>query len=224
MFKFHVSKVGLSILLLLMSFTMFGQNLNELWKKENYIERSSARHYFRKTTPTKYTNFELNLNLLKNKLTNIPQRKGGTIENGVLLSFPTAKGTLQQFQVVEASIMDEKLQNEHPNIRSYIGKSLNSDAIIRFSVTPVGFHGMILEHGESTVYIDPKSSDTNSYLVYSKTNLPTIEPFVCKFDEIATNKKTTTNNTSAKETNANDGVLRTFRLAIATTENTRNFI
>ncbi|MBI9040902.1 reprolysin-like metallopeptidase, partial [Lutibacter sp.] len=206
------------VLLFFLSVAVSGQNADELWKKGGNSKKNSSKKYIRKTIPTKFNEFSLNVDLLKSKLKNIPQRKGSQISNGVTISFPNAEGILEQYTVVEASIMDEKLQKENPSIRSYVGKGIhNSNALIRFTVTPMGLHGMILKDGESTVYIDPEAKNDNSYVVYSKNNLPAIDPFECKFDEINQNVKTNTSDVSAKAENANDGKLRTFRLAIATT-------
>ena len=220
MIKLRISTIGLVFILFFFSFCVSGQNSDELWSKNYNYEKNNSKKYIRKTIPTKFKELNLNINLLKNKLKNTPQRKGNQVNGGTIVSFPNANGDMEQYTVVEAPIMEQKLQNENPSIKSYIGKSINnSNAIVRFSVTPMGLHGMILKDGESTVYIDPEGKNDNSYLFYSKNNLPAIEPFECKFDEINTNTKTNTatSNINAKAENANDGILRTFRLAIATT-------
>ncbi|MDT8418699.1 MAG: M12 family metallo-peptidase, partial [Lutibacter sp.] len=118
----------------------------------------------------------------------------------------------------EASILDENLQKQYPNIRSYVGKGIdNPSSVIRFSVTPQGLHAMVLGKAEGTVYIDPTTENGDSYMVYSSKNLPSAEAFECKFDEVNASQKTSATSTVAKAENAGDGKLRTFRLAVATT-------
>ncbi|MDF1518368.1 MAG: M12 family metallo-peptidase, partial [Lutibacter sp.] len=171
-----------------------------------------------KSIPNKFESYELNLNQLKSKLSKAPKRKENLEKSNTVLSFPNEKGILEKYQIFEASILDENLQKQYPNIRSYVGKGIdNPSSVIRFSVTPQGLHAMVLGKAEGTVYIDPTTENGDSYMVYSSKNLPSAEAFECKFDEVNASQKTSATSTVAKAENAGDGKLRTFRLAVATT-------
>ncbi|HSQ45483.1 MAG TPA: zinc-dependent metalloprotease family protein, partial [Lutibacter sp.] len=208
----------LTLSLCLIFFAVSAQNSDELWSKRTGFEKSNSKKLARKSVPNKFESYELNLNQLKSKLSKAPKRKENLEKSGTVISFPNEKGILEKYQIFEASIMDENLQKQYPNIRSYVGKGVeNSGSVIRFSITSMGLHAMVMRTAEGTVYIDPTTEKGDSYMVYSSKNLPSIEPFECKFDEINTSQKTSTITTAAKTENANDGKLRTFRLAVATT-------
>ncbi|MFZ3274817.1 MAG: reprolysin-like metallopeptidase, partial [Lutibacter sp.] len=189
-----------------------------MWTKKTDFEKSASKKLARKSIPNKFETYQLNINLFKSRLNNAPKRKVNLEKSNTVISFPNEKGNLEKYQIFEASILEESLQKQYPNIRSYVGKGIdNPGSAIRFSVTPQGLHAMVLRNAEGTVYIDPYTETNDSYIVYSSKNLPSIEPFECKFDEASTSQKSSTATVSAKEDNANDGKLRTFRLAVATT-------
>ncbi|MDD3721348.1 MAG: M12 family metallo-peptidase, partial [Lutibacter sp.] len=202
----------------LLIFAVSAQNSDDLWSKSNSLQKSNSKKLARKSIPNKFESYELNLNQLKSKLNKAPKRKENLDKSSTVLSFPNENGKLEKYQIFEASIMEEGLQKEYPNIRSYVGKGVdNPGSVIRFSITSLGLHAMVLRNEEGSVYIDPTTENSNSYMVYSSKSLPSIEPFECKFDEVNTSQKTSATTAAAKSDNANDGKLRTFRLAIATT-------
>ncbi|MDP2067671.1 MAG: M12 family metallo-peptidase [Lutibacter sp.] len=216
--QYYKKQFFLTVSLCLLFFAVSAQNSDELWTKSNGFEKSTAKKLARKSIPYKYESYQLNISQLKSRLSNASKRKGSLDKSSTIISFPNEKGKLEKYQVFEASILEESLQKQFPNIRSYVGKGIdNPGSIIRFSVTPIGLHSMVLGNAEGSVYIDPYAENSDSYIVYSSKNLPSIEPFECKFDEVNTVQKTTATATAAKAENANDGKLRTFRLAVATT-------
>ncbi|MDO9595781.1 MAG: M12 family metallo-peptidase, partial [Lutibacter sp.] len=214
----YIKRFLLTFSLCLLFFAVSAQNSDELWTKSTGFEKSASKKLDRKSIPNKFETYQLNVNQLKSKLSKAPKRKENLEKSTTVLSFPNEKGKLEKYQVFEASILDENLQKQYPNIRSYVGKGIdNPGSTIRFSVTPHGLHAMVLGNAEGSVFIDPTTENGDSYIVYSSKNLPSIEPFECKFDEVNTVQKTTASTAAAKAENANDGKLRTFRLAIATT-------
>jgi len=217
--KQHFNKQFLLTLsLYLLFFAVSAQNSDVLWTKSNGFEKSATKKLARKSIPHKFETYQLNINLFTSRLNNAPKRKGNLEKSNTVISFPNEKGNLEKYQIFEASILEESLQKQYPNIRSYVGKGIdNPGSTIRFSVTPHGLHAMVLGNAEGSVYIDPYTENSDSYIVYSSKNLPSIEPFECKFDEVNTSQKTTSPTSSAKAENANDGKLRTFRLAVAAT-------
>ncbi|MBE0423496.1 MAG: proprotein convertase P-domain-containing protein [Lutibacter sp.] len=216
--KYYKKQFLLTLSLCLVFFAVSAQNSDELWSKRTGFEKSTAKKLSRKSIPNKFESYELNLNQLKSKLSNAPKRKENIEKSSTVLSFPNEKGVLEKYQIFEASVMDENLQKKYPNIRSYVGKGIdNPGSVIRFSVTPQGLHAMVMRNVEGNIYIDPTTENGDSYMVYSSKNLPSASPFECKFDEVNTTQKTSATTTAAKAENANDGKLRTFRLAVATT-------
>ncbi|PCH53703.1 MAG: hypothetical protein COC22_01910, partial [Flavobacteriaceae bacterium] len=205
-----------TLLLVLLFFSGKAQDSDKFWHKTSAVEKSVAKKIKRKSIPNKFEVYQLNLKSLKSKLVNAPIRKGKLTTSNVILTFPTENGKLEKYQVFEAPIMEEGLQKKYPTIKSYIGKSTNNpNSIVRFSVTALGLHAMVAQKAGNATYIDPYTSDKESYIIYSKKNVLNNNQFQCNVDEVS--KKTIVATSSAKTENANDGILRTFRLAVATT-------
>lgn len=202
--------------ILFFSLQGFAQN-NKLWTKSSQLDFSVEELQFRKSEPTKGKHFELDLEGLKAILATAPNRSQATKSN-VIINFPNANGNLEAFRVMEASIMHPDLQASYPQLRSYVGTSLeNPSKTIRFSVTPKGLHTMTLSGDEGAQFIDPFTKNGNNYIVYAKRDLPALEnDFICGFENDINLDDSTDFDLDAAR-NANDGNLRNFRLAIATT-------
>lgn len=201
-------------------FSASAQKSSNLWSKKTISEKSSAAKLTRTSIPKAYKVYDLDLETLKNRLKDAPKRKDGLKNSSVILNFPNGNGELENYEIFETPILSENLQKKYPTIKSYIGKSVkNSGVTVRFSVTAAGLNAMTLKNSGESTFIDPYTKNKTSYLVYKKTDSPEPEEdFVCKFDDYNTEiKSKTISNTSSKAANANDGKLRTYRLAIATT-------
>ncbi len=199
---------------LLFSFLLFAFTVNS---QDNLWEEASKSHLKSKSKqirPSKYKVYKLDLQLLKEELKKAPKERENINISTVVLRFPDENGVLKQYKITEASVMDVQLQENHPTIKSYIGKSIdNSNSIIRFSISPyVGFSGIILK---STIPPTLIERDGNYYQVFSKKDAPTEEnPFKCGvIDQVESKSK---KNSLKKKTLIN-GKLRTYRLAMATT-------
>jgi hypothetical protein len=201
---------------------VFGINLNaqnsSLWTKTTK-ERASAKELnFRKSEPSKAQFYNLNINDLKQTLQNAPLRSVVGKNSTLIVKFPMSSGVLEQFKVTEASVMEDALQNQYPNLRSYSGESIeNPGTLIRFSVTDKGLHTMLYSPKNGTEFIDPYSKDGTNYIVYSKRDLPALDSgFVCHYENSEEDNERLSNAESSNF-NAFDGRLRNFRIAIATT-------
>lgn len=197
------------VCLLLLSFGMQAQNA--LWSKISPTDVQNRQKELRKNMPQDFNLYSLNTTALKNQLANAPERFSGT--SNVVIDLPTNNGQMQRFRVYEASVMEPALQAQHPNIRSYAAQGIDDPAAVaRFSVTPFGVNVMISSPQYSTVYIDPYTKDKNTYIAYNINKLPA-DPngFECLAeDNELINMPTDTRN-------ADDGTLRTYRLALACT-------
>ncbi|RLJ63379.1 putative secreted protein (Por secretion system target) [Lacinutrix venerupis] len=206
------------VLSVLLTLPAFSQNGKSFWTKTSYSKASNNELVYRKTEPNKAEFYQLDINALKQQLQNAPNRNNFAGTSNVIVDFPTAEGTFESYRVKEAPVMEEALQNKYPQLRTYIGESVNTPGtVIRFSITPQGLHTMSMSNNNGTQFIDPYSKNNNDYIVYSKKDLPMLnEPWECgviEGEEIYENRASN----SAAQMNANDGLLRNFRLAIATT-------
>ena len=208
------------LIAVLMIFTLniFAQEGRSFWTESSKENASRKQLNFRKTEPTKAQFYKLNLEALKTYLVDAPNRKNGINSSEKLVSFPTSDNTFETYSVMEASVMEETLQQKYSNIRTYVGKSIdNPTNTMRFSITPQGLHTMSFVSGKGLEFIDPYTKDAGQYIVYAKKDLPRLDTaWTCDFedDEVSIEGKSSSVNTMF---NANDGMMREFRLALACT-------
>ncbi len=217
--KSFYSKISLVLVVVILSSTgAISQNKESLWTEISKEKTANKKQVFRKTQPHKATFYELNLSNLKTKLESAPDRKVVGKLSNVIIEFPLANGAFESFKVTEASIMAEELQNKYPNIRSYAGYSIENPAtLIRFTVTPRGLHTMLLSPQYGTQFIDPYTEEEGNYIVYAKRDLPPLDtPWECGV--ISDDEDQDENMTSDYYSrNADDGMMRDFRTAVACT-------
>lgn len=180
-------------------------------------EAASGRSFFTdRERPSDYKIFQLQPSALRTVLQQSPsERSLGAAQSNTLVSIPDPSGQLRYFRIVEAPVMDPSLNARYPDIRSYAGVDVaDPSATIRFSMSPLGFHAMILSARASTVYIDPLGDDY--YLVVSRSVLtPYRESFGCLTPAIIRDEISQQSGLSGR--NADDGRLRSYRLALCAT-------
>ncbi|MFN3907434.1 MAG: reprolysin-like metallopeptidase [Flavobacterium sp.] len=187
---------------------------NEISNKE-LLDRNSF--------PREFQLFELNVLQLKQSLQFAPQRASG-INSNVLVTFPNGKGELGVYRVYEAPVMTPEFQEMFPDNKSYIAESVQNPAeFIRFSITVFGFHGMVFQKN-NIGFIDPYSKDQSVYMVYEKSTLLTNQSFECLFEDMEDKVEgvhfSPKNNQQVLN---NTGTFRTYRLALASTEEYSQF-
>jgi chitodextrinase len=159
--------------------------------------------------------FNLNLSSLRTSLNNAPARMANIKESSTILSIPNADGALERYRVYENSNMDPALAARFPEIKSYIGIGIdNPAATAYFSVSPLGFKSMVLCPDKSAVFIEPISADLGTYTVYRKADkAQSLTRFECSVIDTATPQLSS----ATARPNADDGLLRTYRLAMSCT-------
>jgi hypothetical protein len=205
------------LLLLFATFVIYtaGYSQNNFWLPiTNKDKVARLEKTDRVAIPAAYQLFSLDLAKLKTALAGAPQVNTGT--SSLIISFPDGDGNLQNYRIYEASVMDAELAAKHLEIKSYVGQGIdNPAAIIRFSTTIFGLHTMILSP-EGTVYTDPYTVDNRNYITYKKADLVQERGFVCQAKSHSLNGRAAETD-MPQTTFTNDGVLRTFRLAMACT-------
>ncbi|WP_452226148.1 reprolysin-like metallopeptidase [Lacinutrix cladophorae] len=207
--------------LLLLPIIGFSQE-NSFWQKVKNTNIKQEQLLERKATPSVYDVYTLDVDGLKQLLASAPDR-GLNVNSEVIVQFPVTDGKMENFQIFNASVMDSELAANHPEIQSYVGVSKEkSGTIIRFSTTVFGLHASIQTIGK-TLYIDPLTKDLNSYVIYAKQDLYSKleERIGCLLED--TIEKSENTDVDFTQRNANDGVLRTFRLALACTQEYANY-
>jgi len=206
-------KVKLLWLILVMSESLLWSQSKVLWQQQNLRDNTITKTSHQSLNS--YLTFSLDTNALRQALANAPERNSNATSSNVVLSFPNTEGKFEQFAIMEASVMHSELQARYPEIRSYVGKSLDGNAsVIRFSVTPEGFNAMILSGNGPTTFIEPVARNSNNYILFSRNNRShNNDPFECQ----VTGQINASMNSGVFLRNADDGVLRTYRLAVSTT-------
>ena len=108
----------------------------------------------------------LNRTALAQLLATAPvERTPAAQEKQVVISIPMPDGRMGRFRFVESSIMEPGLAMQFPELKTYYGQGLDDPtASVRFDLTPVGFHAIILSAG-TTIYVDPLARGNADYYV-----------------------------------------------------------
>jgi chitodextrinase len=202
----------LTVALFSMTSIAFAQQKATFWKtttKSNKIALES-----RMILPENHL-FELNVTALKTTLASSTQRSGLVNTSNVTISLPNADGQMENFRVYENSTMDSALQARYSEIRSYVGIGIENPTLTAyFSVSPLGFKSMVLGGDRSAVFIEPITQDLTTYTVYRKSDkAASLNKFECSVIDVVTPQV----NQNTARPNADDGMLRTFRLAMSCT-------
>ncbi|MFD2822295.1 reprolysin-like metallopeptidase [Lacinutrix iliipiscaria] len=187
-----------------------------LWDKVSKPSSSLNRTSLQNSYPSQAAFYQVDINSLKTKLEESPKR--GTLaarHSNVVIKFPNIDGVLESYRIEEASTMAPELQAQFPNTRSYSGKGIDDPtALIRFSISDEkGLSSMVLST-KKTVFIEPYSEDLSTYILYTRSSDEARSDFVCETEYIPADFS---NFDLELYRNANDGTLRTFRLALACT-------
>jgi hypothetical protein len=184
------------------------------WRQVN--ESSVNKNLFaNRFKPTSYQLFQLDAASLQSRMQLAPsERNISSSISDFIISIPTADGITERFRVVEAPVMDPALAAKFPEIKSYAGTGIDhAGSIIRFDISPQGFHGMILSADRTTIYIDPVDLEGNYYVVFARKDIINYpNTFQCMTTSAA--EQVTS---SASQRAADDGRLRTYSLALACT-------
>ena len=187
----------------------FGQG--SLWNKtsENRVRNLSKME--RASMPKEYQLFSLDFDNLKERLQEAPSENSGS--SNLIIEFPNQNGEYTSYKIFYAPIMEAGLANRYPDIKSYIGISVDGTSSIRFSTTIFGLHVIALTGKSGTYYIDTFTKNLENYIVYGRSNISSNNAFSClvKEDELAPRLMETT------AVLANDGKFRQYRLAMACT-------
>ena len=200
---------------------MTGFTQSFYWKKikNTPSEKTSILKNFDKN---KYQLFSLNLDNFKILLADVPSRKNIGSSPMVVINFPDKKGNMEQFQVSETSTLAPEIAIKYPNIKTYIGFSLdNPGGRIRFSISPQGLKTMSTYPNKPALFTVPlNKGDKSLYISYDRsTRIDSKKDFEC----LTENENVPIKEIISLNRDANDQILRTLRIAISTTGEYTNF-
>lgn len=186
---------------------------DKLWKSHKGGAVTTSKNVARPSFPKDFQLYQLNIASMKQILSNAKDRFSAT--TGVIISLPNTNGKLEQFEVFEASNFAPELQAQFPNIRAYVGRSLDDEyAQLRMSISPQGIQTMVFRTEARTEFMEPYSADGSVYAVYNSSRNKGSLPFTCitedKVMAESLNKQVSHQRSSTSE-------LLTFRLALSCT-------
>ena len=207
--------------ILFCSIVMTGFTQSFYWEKikNTPSEKTSILKNFDKN---KYQLFSLNLDNFKILLADVPSRKNIGSSPMVVINFPDKKGNMERFQVSETSTLAPEIAIKYPNIKTYIGFSLdNPGGRIRFSVTPQGLKTMSTYPNKPALFTVPlNKGDESLYITYDRSmRIDSKKDFEC----LTENENVPIKEIISFNRDANDQILRTLRIAISTTGEYTNF-
>ncbi|MDA7502146.1 M12 family metallo-peptidase [Chitinophagales bacterium] len=216
----HIVAVGL-----LLCFALFG-GLNAQTNFWNSIdEQDIIESGERLITPVKYQTFELDFTGIDAHLGNIEYLKKQTETR---ISIPRPDGRFQEFRLKRNGLIPIELASRYPQVQSFDAEATDgSGAWAKIDIGPLGFHAMVKQAGEDTWFIDPYQYGENEhYLSFFRSDrqLPPGERAMeCYVKNEISNKEQIDPSTGLFKSQTGDGMLRTYRLALATTAEYGNF-
>jgi chitodextrinase len=206
-----MKKSLLSILLFSITNLTFSQS-DRLWSAN--VGRSEAmtkdKAVSRISFPKEFKLYNLNIDALRSDLFVVV---GNRSSHSTVISLPNADGTIEQFEVFEASNFEPDLQAQFPQIRAFSGKGITDRyATLKLSISPQGIQTMVFRTDKENEFIEPYSQDHTVYAVFKSNRQKGKLAWTCSTDE-----QNMVADISAKgpenTTLSNDGQLRVWRLA-----------
>lgn len=208
-------KTQLSLMMVLFVVTI-GFSQNDIWKRTSNSKSLQKNKSTASYLPDNIL-YELDIQQMKKILKSSPLKSKSSKNSGIVIPFPNDKGIMESYTILESPIMSPELSAQYPEIKSYVGYGIKDPtATIHFSVSPSGLQTMRLSGKSKAVFIEPYTTNSKVYSVYTKdSKVKEIKKFKCH-----TKNSTTSYNhkSSVGAKNADDGILRTYRLAISATD------
>ena len=203
------SKVFLLFFVILLCFPFEGMNAQIFSKKLNKNRTTIQKNeiHEKENFPSTYYLVSFDVNEFKTLLNQKAKRRQQKIQ------LPNSNGGFSDFVIKEASNFEIALSEKFPTIKSYSAQGITDPtAVAKISIGTDGFHAVVFSGIEETLYVDPYTKDNKTLIIYKKNDLASNKaPFNCQVE--AFSRRTNTQENTVQ--NANDGKLRTFRLALA---------
>lgn len=163
----------------------------------------------RPSFPKDFKLFNLNIEPLRQQLFSIVGNRATA--HSTIISLPAANGSLEQFEVYEASNFDAVLQARFPEIRAYSGKGITDrSATLKLSISPQGIQTMVFRTNGPNEYIEPYSQDHTTYAVFKSQRSKGGLPWLCSTPD---QQMAASINANIGRVESNTGQLKTMRLA-----------
>jgi hypothetical protein len=117
----------------------------------------------RQSFPVDFKLFDLNIDPIRQQLFSVVDHRGGS----TVIQLPNADGNIEFYEVYEDSNFEPDLQAQFPEIRAYSGRGITDRyATLKLSISPQGIQTMVFRTDNDNEFMEPYSSDHNTYAVY----------------------------------------------------------
>jgi len=118
--------------------------------------------------PTKYKLYNLEEQAFKDILTEAGNEKS----NAITIKLPNPEGNETEFLIWKSNVANPALVEKYPNLQTYQGVWVESDAIrIRLENSVKGIQSIVLG-GDDVWYVSPSEEFSDTYAIYYKKDLP----------------------------------------------------
>lgn len=204
--------------LLIIIFTLFVVANNysqQIWQK-NYTDLSIKKI---SDNPKTYQSLTLDKDSFIEIAQGAPTRSLNKKSFSEIL-LPINNQEFEIFNLLDTPNLNSKLCTKYPSIKAYTAKSLSSNKTARLSYSKYTGLSVTIYTNKGTILIKPIDIEKNHYALYSNRNTETTSDFECTTIEKA---KSNFQSKSSLTNFENDGYLRKYRLAVATTGEFSNF-
>ncbi len=168
-------------------------------------DKSTARLSY----PKEFQLFDFNSNLFRQQIFKVVNNAQS---HSTVITLPNASGSLERFEIVEASNFEPALQAKYPNIRAFSGTSLDiPGSRLKLSYSPGGISAMVFRNGTENEFVEAYSQDHSIYAAYKSQRVKGSLPWTCTTDDVAMFNGA--NAQIAGKIESNTGELKTMRLA-----------
>uniref|UniRef100_A0A7S2PMH9 Fibronectin type-III domain-containing protein n=1 Tax=Leptocylindrus danicus TaxID=163516 RepID=A0A7S2PMH9_9STRA len=215
-------RLKITLLFYSLLFTGLTLTAQEYWKKST-LSNASRLAASENLHHDRYQIFSLDVDTFKSKLVGVTSRSDVSSKSQTILSFPNSSGKMEKFLIYETHLLAPDIAARYPNIKTYIGFGIdNEGSRIRFSVTPQGVQTMTSYLDQPNVFTVPvEKGKPGQYISYDRgVRVNTVKKFQCLTEAADVPIKDVI---SSFNRDANDQILRTFRIAISTNGEYTNF-
>lgn len=128
----------------------------DAWAPEKATLRATLGGHKRRVNPSRYKSYRLSAAEVKQQLSRAPRESARGAEPATI-TVPSPSGELVEFEVRQTQLMEPGLAAQHPEIRTYSGRSTDRShpATISLDVTPMGFHASVQDVAGGIWRVDP---------------------------------------------------------------------
>ena len=213
--------------------TLIISSVNLIAQTHYWSESSNIEEVEPTIKPLEYRVLSLDVDVLKAVLFAAPYESAvKATDSQSVIDLPMPNGSFEKFSFVNSPVMAPELASRFPEIQVFLGQGVDSpSSVVRFDLTPQGFHAMILAEGE-TIYIDPYNpGNLTTCISYTKSSFYSnnVSDWSCGVEEEMDNVTPPSPKSGSKEVQimgmpksqfsavSNGTTLRTYRLALACT-------